>query len=147
MRFDNASAQRDWNRKCLPGGSRASSGLYALAATMVSLLWVVDLALHSEGSPIAWAAPQMIVAGVLIAFAFRSHFRRASWPVAALTAIPIGFVCSVVATLPWALYGVFSGPLVFLTFWPVTFPLSWFSFWFMKMADARLMRRSEVANA
>jgi|GEM_PF-3892403 len=153
MRFDNLKAQRAWNRRVEDEVRPHSSWRYCLAAATLSAVWVIDLALAGcppgEERASGFVArlgqwlpycPTMIAAGVAVAFLFRDHIRTATWKEAAVTALLIGLVASIIAGMPSVGF-VVAGPYAFVEFWMVTFPMSWFSFWIMRKADASLTIR------
>jgi hypothetical protein len=143
-------SQRRWNRAAGVRSRVGSDVLYALVAAFVSLLWVVDLAV--AGIPLDqnprmnlqnWigCAPGMLVAGIFVAFLFRSHMSKAPWGQAAFSSIAIGLLASLIAaTIPF--FAPYFGPIVFGVNWMITIPMSWFSFWIMRRTDAALRRRN-----
>jgi len=156
MRFDNLKAQWDWNRRVRNRDGRRSDWLYGLVALLVSALWLPGLALGgtvlgSEPGAGYWShlrdwftlAPEMVPAGVLVAFLFRRHMREASLGTAAFTAPFVGLVASLIASTP--IYYIW-GPVVFLQFWSITIPLSWLSFWLMRKTDASMAAGERVGT-
>jgi hypothetical protein len=146
MRFDNAAAQRTWNRRTVEPSRIGPDIVYALVACLVSLLWIADLAFGGNmfqdepGEKLArWTpfVPGMLFAGLLVAFLFRSHMAKAAPVKAVFSAVGIGLLASLVAaSIPYGFY--FAGPMIFVQNWMITVPMCWFSFWIMRTADSSL---------
>jgi hypothetical protein len=154
MRFDNAQSGSHFEKRL-----RAKSNLcYAAVASLVSVCWFVDLAFAPGPSPFAgrdpngiaaWLpfAPGIILAGVLVAFVFRSHMAGATFWQGAFSAIGIGLIGSLIAAaIPFGITFI-GGPIVFAQNWMITLPMSWFSFWIMRRTSRAWNLRFGGLNA